>query len=523
MSKRFDVVVLGGGHNGLLAGCYLQKAGLKVCVLEHQAWVGGGAVTRELTVPGFKHDVCSIGHMLIQPNPLIANDELKLLSKFGLKYIFPETATTVLFPDDSYVAFYRDIDRTCEGIAKISQRDADAYRKFCQFVDGAYDFMSMGMYSPPPAMGNTAAFLDSNEVGQEIMRALTTSQLDVACDWFESNEMRVATSRVTSEGMISPQTKGSGIAMFWYFALVRKYGLCLPEGGSGSLSEALRRCFEDLGGELRLSATVKELIVSGGECKGARLVDGEEIVATRAVVSSLNIKQMPGLLGKHSPADYTSKIARTEHSEYFPFHIEMALHEAPKYNCGIDPDTASFVEFSPKDMNEYLKVFDDLRRGVPVAHIPLMIVPTVADKTRAPEGKHILYNYNYAPYALADGGPEKWDEISKDYIARNLAAIRKQTSNMGDDNIIATWSKSPLELERYNPSMPRGDLMHIGAFFHQVMGNRPIPTWNYRTPIKNLYMCGASTHPGPAVNGASRAAMPVVMEDLGIDFEKVVG
>lgn len=523
MSKRYDVVVLGGGHNGLLAGCYLQKAGLKVCVLEHQAWVGGGAVTHELTAPGFKHDVCSIGHMLVQPNPLIANDELKLLSKYGLKYIYPDTATTVLFPDDTYVAFYRDIDRTCEGISKISQKDADSFRKFCKFVDSAYDFMSMGMYSPPPAMGHTAAFLDGSEVGQEIMRALTVSQLDVASDWFESEEMRVATSRVTSEGMISPQTKGSGIAMFWYFALVRKYGLCLPEGGSGSISESLRRCFEDLGGELRLSSTVRELIVSGGECKGARLMDGEELIASRAVVSSLNIKQMPGLIGKETPADYAAKIARAEHSEYFPFHIELSLHEAPKYNCGLDPESASFVEMSPKSMNEYLKVFDNLRRGIPTAKIPLLIVPTVADKTRAPAGKHILYNYNYAPYSLADGGAEKWDQIGEEYCRQSIAAIHAQASNMTESNIIGKWWKSPLELERYNPAMPRGDLMHIGTFFHQVMGNRPIPTWNYRTPIKNLYMCGASTHPGPGVNGAARAAMPVVMEDLGIDFEKVVG
>lgn len=523
MAKRYDVVVLGGGHNGLLAGAYLLKAGLSVCVLEKQPWVGGGAVTRELTAPGFKHDVCSIGHMLLQPNPLIANDELKLQSKYGLKYIFPDTATTVLFPDDSYIGFYRDIDRTCEGIAKVSQRDADSFRKFCTYVDSAFDFMSMGMFSPPPSMGNTAAFLDSNEVGQEIMRALTVSQLDIACDWFESEEMRVATSRVTSEGMISPQTKGSGIAMFWYFSLVRKYGLCLPEGGSGSLSESLRQCFQDLGGDLRLSCSVKELIVSGGECSGVRLDTGEEILATRAVVSSLNIKQMPALIGKETPADYASKIARTEHSEYFPFHIELSLHEAPKYTAGLDAESSSFVEMSPKDMNEYLKTFDDLRRGIPTAKIPLLIVPTVFDKTRAPAGKHILYNYNYAPYALADGGAQKWDEISQDYVQQSLAAIRAQTSNMGDANIIGTWSKSPLELERYNPAMPRGDLMHIGTFFHQVMGNRPIPTWNYRTPIKKLYMCGASTHPGPGVNGGSRAAMPVVMEDLGIDFEKVVG
>ncbi|MFC2950568.1 phytoene desaturase family protein [Marinicaulis aureus] len=524
MSKTYDVIVLGGGHNGLLAGAYMAKAGMSVCVLERQPFVGGGAVTRELTVPGFRHDVCSIGHMLIQPNPLIANDELNLISKYGLKYLYPETATTVLFPDDSYIAFYRDLDRTCEGIAQYSEHDAESFRKFCDFVDSAFDFMSMGMFAPPPSSGHMAMLLEESEFGQEVLRAFSVSQLDIACDWFESEEMRIASSRVTSEGMISPHTKGSGIAMFWYFALVRKYGLCLPEGGSGAISEAIRACLEDLGGEVRTSATVKRLSISGGDCDGVVLDDGETLTARKAVISALNIKQMPELIGDEAaPEIYRRRVERAEHSEYFPFHIELAMNEAPKYKADIDDTAAAFVEFSPKKMDDYLKVFDDLRRGAPTADIPLLIVPTVFDQTRAPDGKHILYNYNYAPYNVRGKGPAEWDNIKEDYIQDSLKAIRRQTTNMGDDNIIASWAKSPYELEQYNWAMPKGDLMHIGSFIHQSLGNRPIAGWGYKTPVNKLYMCGASTHPGPGVNGAARAAMPVIMEELGLDFEKVVG
>ena len=523
MGSTYDIVIAGGGHNGLLAGAYLAKAGLSVCVLEKQPWVGGGAVTRELTIPGFKHDECSVGHMLVQPNPLIANDELKLISKYGLKYIYPDTATSVLFPDDSHIAFYSDLDKTCECIAKFSERDAEAYRKFSAFVDQAYDFLTMGMFNPPGSFGATAAILDESDFGREILRALTISQMDVCDDWFESEVMRIACSRVTSEGMISPQTKGTGIVMFWYFAVVHKYGLCVPEGGSGQISESLRRCLEDLGGEVRTSTGIESFKISGGECTGVVLEGGEEIFAKKAVVSSLNIRQLPGLMGSGDlPEDYVSKINRTELSEYYPFHIEMALNEAPKFKADMDEVASSFVELCPKNRYEYLKTFDDLKLGIPTAKIPLLIVPTIFDKTRAPEGKHCLYDYNYAPYDLKDGGPGKWDDIKEKFIQDSLAAIRAQTTNMGEENVLGVWARSPLDLERHNPSYPRGDFMHIGTFLHQAMGNRPFPTWNYNTPIKKLYICGASTHPGPGVNGASRAAMPVIMEDLGIDFEEVI-
>lgn len=523
MGSQYDIVIAGGGHNGLLAGAYLAKAGLSVCVIEKQPWVGGGAVTRELTVPGFKHDECSIGHMLVQPNPLIKNDELKLLSKYGLKYIYPETATTVLFPDDTFIAFYSDTDKTCQSIARISERDAEAYRKFSEFVDQAFDFLTMGMFSPPAAFGNTAAFLEESEFGREILRALSISQLDVCEDWFESDKMKIACSRVTSEGMISPQTKGTGIVMFWYFAVVHKYGLCVPEGGSGQISESLRRCLEDLGGVVRTSSIIKNFKVSGGECQGLILEDGEEILAKKAVVAGLNIKQIPGLVGVGNlPSDYVRQIERTQASEYFPFHIELALNQAPKYKASLSAVESSFLEFAPSDIYEYLKVFDDLKLGIPTAEIPLLIVPTIFDKTRAPEGKHSLYNYNYAPFSLKDGGAEKWDKIKDQFIEESLAFIRSRTVNMDSANILGTWARSPLDLARHNPAFPQGDFMHIGTYLYQTMGNRPVPIWNYRTPIKKLYICGASTHPGPGVNGAARAAMPVIMEDLGIDFDKVL-
>ena len=130
MTSAYDIVAIGSGHNGLVAAAYLAAAGKKVLVLERNAWFGGGVVTRELTVPGFRHDQHSVGHIFIQANPLIRNDELGLLSKYGLKYIYPEVPLITVFDDGTTLSLYRDRQKNYEELAKFSRKDAEAYLKF---------------------------------------------------------------------------------------------------------------------------------------------------------------------------------------------------------------------------------------------------------------------------------------------------------------------------------------------------------------------------------------------------------
>jgi phytoene dehydrogenase-like protein len=147
MAEKYDVIVAGGGHNGLIAACYLAKAGVKVCVVERNDKLGGAVMTRELTVPGFKHDVCSVAHTMLQANPLIRNDELRLKAKFGLQYANPQKMTAAFFDDGSVLEFYTDLERTCESIAQFSQHDAEAYRRFNHQVFQTLDMIVMGMFS----------------------------------------------------------------------------------------------------------------------------------------------------------------------------------------------------------------------------------------------------------------------------------------------------------------------------------------------------------------------------------------
>jgi phytoene dehydrogenase-like protein len=174
-------------------------------------------------------------------------------------------------------------------------------------------------------------------------------------------------------------------------------------------------------------------------------------------------------------------------------------------------------------LEDFLKVFDDLSHGIPCTITPILGTATLYDPTRAPAGKHTLYLYQYAPYHLRDGGASRWDEIKQEVADGVLATVRKHAVNMGPENILGRHITSPIDLERYNPALVEGSIGHLGVTLAQYMSNRPLPGWSqYRTPVNKLYLTGPSTHPGEGVSGGGRATVQVVMEDLGIDFDKLI-
>ncbi|MFC1995730.1 phytoene desaturase family protein [Chloroflexota bacterium] len=520
--EKHEVVVIGGGHNGLIVAAYLAKAGVDVCIIERLDVVGGGVRTEESTLPGFKHDPFSIEHGLIQSNPIISRDELGLKSKYGLKYLTQDPGYGIIFPDDSALFVYHDMDKTCESISQFSERDAEVFPKFAKACENTSKILEDFMSSPPPDFGNMISFMEASEEGQEYLKLIMESALDVAEDWFESEQMRVALIRNASEIMLPPQQKGTGnfvskfpIASTW---------ASIAEGGSGRLAEVLSACIEDNGGTIKVSSPVKAVKVEGGEARGVILDSGEEIMATKAVISGLNVKQLfcELLRPEELPATFPDRIKRTRPSVFVGMKQDIALNEAPKYKAGGDADKALTLQISPF-LEDLLRMFEELAYGIPRVESPLMGVTSLIDPTRAPEGKHTLYLYHYEPYDLKDGGPSRWDEIKEEIADGFLGTLSQHTTNMGPENILGRFIRTPLDLERYNPAWIAGDFNHMGIFLSQLFANRPLPGWgHYRTPVSKLYMCGPSTHPGPAVSGGGRAAVQVVMEDLGIDFKKAI-
>ena len=525
MAKTYDVVVAGGGYNGLTVAAYLAKAGLSVCVVEQNDKVGGAVISREgWTAPGFISDPCSTQHHIAQFSPTLRNDELGLVSKYGLKYLYPPVQESILFDDGTTFNIYLDVDKTCDEIAvKYGQHDAEAYKKFYEFASYGVDTIVAGFFNPPPAYGLYASMMDSSPESRELLRASRMSCLDVLNEWFENDKVKIGMLRWMSETMVSPTANGTGVTAFTFIGLGHKApGTGMPVGGSGKLSEALEAYLKDHGADIMLNSMVEKFIIEGGEAKGVVLASGEEIRAKKMCVADLNIKQVFPKMVKEDelPDGFVNKVQRLRPAPFVPFQQSLALDHAPKFKAEDDAlNEAFFVEFAPSTMVEFRRFFDELEYGIPGIQ-PLVSVPTIHDPTRAPEGKHIMYLYEYAPYKRLDG--RDWDECREEYADQIYDYVSKFCYNMERENILGRFIMSPKDLERMNPSMIGADIGHIGSYSEQMLGDRPLPRHNYKTPVKNLMMCGPSTHPGCGVTLAGRAAATAILEELDFLIDDVV-
>ena len=527
MAEQYDVVIAGAGHNGLIAACYLAKAGLKVCVVEQDDKVGGGTKTRELAAPGFHSDLCSVSHSMIQANPVIRDDELQLQAKFGLKYVNPDKMTAMIFDDGRVLEFYTDLERTCQSIAKFSERDAEAYRRFCNEVFQTLDMLAMGMFNIPPNAGVQAAMMDGNPVGQELLRAQSISAFDLIDEWFEDDRIKIALARYASESMTNPFDNGTGFGFYIILPFMHKFGGGIPVGGSGALADSLERCLKHYGGSIKLSSTIKEFKHNGSEVSGVLLASGEVIEAKKAVVSTLNTKQVfPHMLpGYQLPDHFVRRVKNNKLASIRAMNVHLALHEEPKYKVGPSVDDFFWIELAHTHLKEFRQSFLDQENGIPRRDLVGYIGQHKVDPSRVPAGKSQMYLYAFMPYELENGGAKRWDEIGEEVAKGFVDDLRKLTTNMSDDNIIGMSWRTPLDIERGNPAMVGGDIGHMGPYAWQLGGNRPAPGFGqYKSPVGKLYMAGGSTHPGGGVTGGSgRNVAQVLFEDFGLDFDKVIG
>lgn len=523
MVKKPEVIVAGGGFNGLTVAGYLAKAGVDVLVLEGKEYYGGGVATREVAAPGFKADIASTCHVFIQPNPLLLNDELQLKSKYGLEYIYPDNILSVVYPDDSSFTFYKDLNKTCESIAKFSKKDAETYRSFYDWGSQQFDMLIAGMYAPSPPFGTLISLLSSSPEGREMTRTMYVSAHDLAMEWFEDPRVVNSLDRWASENMADPRVDGSGINLLLMIPMLHKYGVSIPKGGSGLLTDALAKSIKDRGGEVRVNSKIKQFKVSGGKCVGVILESGEEILATKAVVTSFNIRQLtPEMLGTPMPDEYTHNLHVIRKQQFMSFHQNYALDDVPQYNAGSVVDESLMVEFCADTLEGMQKLWDTFAYGDLNYETPICFSYANYDPTRAPAGKSTLYLYQYAPYYLK-GGPQRWDEIKEDTANKVFENYCKRTKNITSSKVLGRWVHSPLDFERNFPSFMEGQINHLGSQISQSFGNRPFPLVSgYRLPVEGLYLCGCSVPPGPGVFGAGRAAVQPVLEDLGIDFEDVI-
>ena len=520
MSAEYDIVVAGAGHNSLITAAYLAKAGYDVLVLEARDAVGGGAVTEELTLPGFRFDSCSTGHTLIQPNPLLRDDELGLKSVYGLEYVSPDPIAHVVFPDGDSFTHWLNLERTCQEISRFSRRDADTYRRNLAEFDEVRAAVGRYRFSP---IGYAPTLEEQLADRPKWLRRIATTAYDVVLREYEDPHVRsyfLWQAFQTAQPVDSP---GSGLLAYSIVAGRQAQSWTLPLGGSGELTRALERCFEDLGGTVLTGKRVVELVVSGGRCSGVVTDDGERYDARRAVVSTIHVKRLVEM----APAELwgddflygidTYDPGISIHAQYY------ATTVAPEFVApgGTQSVVSGGIVGWPEDV---LQGGRDVREGKLLhARWLLAATPTLVDPSRAPAGMHTLKLLSMCPWDPG-GGPERWQMLKHEVAEENFAALARAAPNLTRDVVLAELVKSPVDIEQHNEHMWHGTIHGGDRSYPNDGPRRPVPGWaQHRMPIPGLYQTGATTHPGGSITGApGRNCAVVLLEDLGHTPQEVM-
>ena len=523
----YDVVVVGGGHNGLTCACYLQKAGLRVLVLERRPIVGG-AVCTETMWGGYRIDVGSSAHIMIHLTPVVQELELE---RYGLEYIDMDPFAFYPLPDGSgAIEFWRDLDRTCASIERISPRDAAAYRRFVEFW-GPINEGVFRAFLRPPTPGNLVRTMATGQFNRaegpsgsplDTLRRLFTSYGQLIAETFESDAMRAAMGWLAAQSGPPPDEIGTGDFAGWH-AMLHQSGAKHPRGGSGMLTQAMQRCLHDHGGEVRLDAEVQRIVTRNGRVCAVEIGAGfaRERIETTCVVSNAHVQTtLLRLVGADNlPGDLAARVRRVRVGNGFGMAVRCAATALPDYLAAPSggrphPSHHGLQLLCPSA--DYLnQAYEDYRGGRP-AREPAAIAMTFSaiDPDVAPTGKHTLFLWGqYHPYELRDG--EAWDEIADREADKLLDLVYRYAPNMRGA-ITDRYIQTPLDLER-KLGLLRGNVMHVEMSFDQMFCFRPLPELSsYKVPgIGGLYLTGASTHPGGGVFAASGYnTAGVVLSDL---------
>jgi phytoene dehydrogenase-like protein len=523
--KKYDAIVIGGGHNGLVHAAYLAKAGLKPLVLERRHLVGGAAITEEL-LPGFHFTTFSYALSLLRPD--IIHD--LQLTRHGLM-VLPLSTLFAPMENGDYLLLGPDDGLNYHEIARHSRRDAEAWADYghwieqiCQAVKPLFDTIPPNIFSDEPEEVARLAALGQHmrnlgpRVLHYLVRLLTDSAESFLDEWFESDIMKgwLASSGIIGT-KVGPRSQGSGLVMLFHNmgevdSVFGEWGF--HKGGNGGFTQVLARAAQSLGAEIRLNAGVSEVITKHGQAIGVALEDGEEIYAD-VVISSLDPRRtfLQMVNERELPTDLVTTIKN------FKFQgtsakVNFALDGLPEYPAlkGRWDIFKGFVNIGPSI--DYLeRAFDDAKYGW-FSQRPYLdvCVQSVIDPDMAPPGKHVMSCFvQYAPYQLKGSDWDSERENLGDTVQNTLESFFPGFNNIVLHREVVT----PLDIER-KVGLSEGNIFQGEFLGPQMFFFRPAPGWNqYRTPIKGYYQCGSGTHPGGCVMGApGKLASQQVLADL---------
>ena len=524
MTVPYDALIIGGGHNGLVAAAYLARAGKRTLVLERRHLIGGAAVSEEI-FPGFTFSVFSYVVSLLRPE-IIQDLEVP---KHGL-HILPLESTVTPMNNGDYLAGWGDADQTRREVYRHSPRDAEAMVELGRLMHHMAMAVKpiLGMIPPDPtsmAPSDLAGMLKlgghMRSLGPERFHALyklmTMSSADYLDEWYEFETLKATKSASGIIGtFLGPRSPGSAYVLLHHYmgeidGAFRAWGFA--KGGTGGISNSIGRAAESFGATIRTNAAVKQVLVRGGKAVGVVLDSGEEIKAP-IVVSGLDPRRtfLDLVESKELPDDLLETVRR------FKFRgssgkVNLALSELPNFTCmpGVGPQHRGAFSISP-DMDYLERAYDDAKYGE-FSKNPYMdiVIPSMIDPGMAPPGKHVMSVFvQYAPYHLNGGWTDAKREAFGDAVVNT---INRYAPNF-KASILHRQVLSPLDIERMT-GLSEGNIFQGELALQQLFFLRPAAAWaKYRTPIRGYYQCGAGTHPGGGIMGASgRLAAQKILAD----------
>jgi phytoene dehydrogenase-like protein len=516
-TRKFDAVIIGGGHNGLVCAAYLAGAGQDVCVLERRAVLGGAAVTEDFH-PGFRNSTASYTVSLL--NPRVSRD--LRLAEHGLRVVLRPVANFLPLPDGNHLTVGGGIEATQEEVAKFSRRDAEALPAYYAMLDRVADVLrDLLLATPPNVGGGVHALLDTWKVAKrfraldlagqrDVLELFTKSAGDVLDRWFESDPIKAVFGFDAVVGnFASPWTPGSAYVLLHHvFGEVNgqrgQWGHAI--GGMGAITQAMASECAARGVTLRTGAPVARVIVKAGRAAGVELADGEVVEAGRVVANvtpKLLFEQL--VAPEHLPADFRARIAGYRCGSG-TFRMNVALSELPDFAALpgkiARPHHGSGIVIAPSLAYMERAFFDAKTHGWSRAPIVELLIPSVVDDSLAPPGMHVasLFCQHVHPQLPAVAPGRTWDDAREEVADLMIDTVNRVAPNF-HASVLGRRALTPLDLER-EFGLTGGDIFHGALALDQLFSARPVlGNADYRAPLAGLYLCGSGTHPGGGVTG----------------------